>query len=292
MYNSHKDPNFSLALNILDGCMQVQRVYRNKDKIGQDINAENASDMFRCAYQLADQMHKEAVAGLYFELAPILFLRKTGASLRPDYVFEDQPYFDPIRRLSLLPSFISKKITSGVWPLPFDKRDVSDMREDFYFVNGDLLQLQMVPLSFMQDDKLWLCPEEDKRDTRMLDVFSYLAIPVYELLSEAIEGQLRFEFPSNARTLDRWLRYQIVETQQYYIPATLYLLNFFPYQCASYVITRPTTNVKFILDAIGADQPTGDSMEFMQMLFLPLLKYGPLAIRFWIRELKGKKGSE
>lgn len=279
MYNSHKDSNFSLALNILDGCLQTQRIYQNKDKIGQDITPDNAMDMFRCAYQLASQMHKEAVAGLYFELAPSLYISKLASD--PD------GYFDPVRRLSLLPSFAAPKIKDGKWPLPFNKKYAREIRENFYSVSNE--PWQMIPLSFTKEDQMWLCPEEDKRDTRMINVFKYLGEPVYGLLADAIEGQSRFEFPKNARTLDRWLKFQITETHKYYVPAVLYLLNFFPYSCSSYVITRPTVNVRFILDAMGADQVIGDSIEFMQLLFLPLLRYGPLAIRYWIGDLRERK---
>lgn len=304
MYNSHKDSAFSLALNIIDGCVQTRRVYQKKEGIGQDIKTENAVDMFRCAYQLANQFKHDNITGLFFELSPILFLKqasehrelKTTDDLNnTSAVF----YYDPVRRLHLLPQYVQERIVAGSWPLPFGNfekdnlqkiRYISEkLRSDYYYVVKD--PYMMVPLSFVPDiDMHWLCPEPEKREERVIDVFQWLADDIAQIINDALEIGTQFPFPFNARTPDRWLCSNItMGNTDWYIPAVLYLLNFFPYRVAELVTDRPTVNVRYILDALGARLPLGDSMEYMQYLFLPLLKYGPFAIRMWIQEKQEKQ---
>lgn len=290
MYNSHKDIRFSLALNILDGCLQLRRLYQDKYTFGQDINETNAQAMFTCAYQLADSMYKAGVKGLYFELAPALFLQKAVTSTNATQQSNDDKihtygYFDPIRRLSLLPEFISKRIKGGTVALPFGVRYARVMRSDFWAVNKE--PFMMSPISYMETDPIFLCPEEDQQDTRMLDVFKVLSDPIGELLGNAVEGLPfpAFTFPRTVNTIDRWLNWCVTRESRYDIPAVLYLLHFFPYRCSALISSKPSVNVKYILDALGAETTIGDSMEFMQIAFLPLLKYGPIAIRLWIRDL-------
>lgn len=270
MYNSHQDPNFSLALNIIDGCWQVQSIYKQKTKIGQDVTADNAQEMFRCAYQLASQMHKEAISGFYFELAPALYLMQQNAVIPTT----EERYFDPVRRLSLLPQFAVKRITAGQWKLPFNKEYIGEMRERVYAKPSP----HMCPLSYTQEDRIWLIYQDDDR---AVDVFRNLKESLYELLADAIEGQAHFQVPNHLPSPERWLKQQFMDGN-YEVPATLYLLHFFPYRCSQIIATRPTVNVRYILNALGADKPTGDAFETMQGMFLPLLKYGAFSIRLWI----------
>lgn len=270
MYNSHQDPNFSLALNIIDGCWQVQHLYKQKARIGQDVTPQNAQEMFRCAYQLASQMHKEAISGIYYELALALYLgQKDGLG--------GSSYYDPIRRLSLLPRFALKRIAGENWKLPFNKDYIGEMREKVYKENDS----HLCPLSYVPEDKIWLTyPDDD----RTLDVFRILHESLYELLSDAVEGQAPFQFPNRMSSSEQWLKLNFMNGN-YSIPGTLYLLHFFPYRCSQVIRKRPTANARYILDALGADQPTGDSFETMQVIFLSLLKYGPSSVRLWIDQV-------
>lgn len=277
MYNSHRDPIYSLALNILDGCWQIQHLYRQKAKIGQDITPDNAQDMFRCTYQLASQMHKEAISGFYYELAPALYLSGEQESDSP-IEREATRYFDPVRRLSLLPQFAVKRITAGQWRLPFNKAYIQSLRARVYQEQNPY----MCPLSYVPIDQIWLSyPDDD----HTIDVFSILHESLYEILADAVEGQPLFQFPNRLASPERWLKQHFMD-QQYEVPAVLYLLNFFPYRCSKLVTSRPTINVRYILDALGANKPTGDSLEAMQYIFLPLLKYGSASVRMWIDKLK------
>ena len=297
MYNSHKDPLFSLALNIIDGCTQTRRIYQKKEGIGQDIDKESAVDMFRCAYQLANQLKHDNIAGLFFELSPILFLKQDDLAFGASSSF----YYDPIRRLHLLPQYVKDRITAGSWPLPFGNKAedsmkkiqymAGKMREDFYYVVRDPL---MLPLSFVPDiDMHWLCPEPEHREDRVVDVFGWLSDSIMDIVTGALEAEEKFPFPTNARTPDRWLKSQVtLGNYNWHVPGLLYLLYFFPYKVSELVADRPSVNVKFIYDALGANLPTGDSVEFMQYLFLPLLKYGPFSLRMWIEEVQKNKEKE
>lgn len=271
VFNSDVDPNISLGLNILDGCMGVNR-FLSHSALGKDITNFNVDELLACSFMLADAMRNAGAVGTYYLMAP-LYYEFLGHDRRPEY-------WDSVRVLHLLKRYATKHSKAGMWPMPsvFDPKSSwhKRMLNDLYHV---VVARYGTALSYNPTvDGHWL--GEDA-----VDVFSVLGDAISDFYYDASSENI-IQAPDNPRNFDRWMKNTVLYTEQFNVISFLYLTAFFPHS---------------VIELIGFSGKTGrrdsswvfkDCSVDPQAVYdnkLALLKYGPCAVRIWIEQFAFKR---